>query len=146
MNSDLRIIYPNGQGGIAVLIPAPGVSFERLLQDVPPQYKEQAQVIFASEQPSCRMFRGAWRAEGSGPGTTIVEDVDVATEIAHGYRRQLREAEFAPLDKQATIPMFAEAAEQGRQAVREKYAEVQVQIDAAESTDELRSILAAVQE
>lgn len=146
MNADLRIIYPNGQGGIAVLIPAPGVSFERLMQDVPPQYQAQAQVIFASEQPTCRMFREAWRAEGTGPGTTIVEDLTASIECAHNYRRQLREAEFAPLDKQATIPMFAEVAEQERQAVREKYAAVQVQIDAAESTDELRGVLAAAQE
>lgn len=141
---DIRIIYPNGTGGFAVLIPGAGVSFERLMQDVPPGL--QGQVIFESEQPSCRLFRGAWRAEGTGPATKIVEDLDASIPIAHQYRKELREAEFAPLDKQVTIPMYATEAEASRQVVRDKYADVQIKIDAAESTNELRSILTAAQE
>lgn len=65
-----------------------------------------------------------------------------AKEIAHDVRRAKRAAEFAPLDIQATIPAMATQAEAARQAIRDKYAEMQTEIDAAASPDELKSIIA----
>jgi hypothetical protein len=65
-----------------------------------------------------------------------------AKEIAHGVRRAKRAAEFAPLDIQATIPAMATQAEAARQAIRDKYAEMQTEIDAAATPDELKSIIA----
>lgn len=65
-----------------------------------------------------------------------------AKAIAHDVRRAKRAAEFAPLDIQATIPAMATQAEAARQAIRDKYAEMQIEIDAAATPDELKSIIA----
>ena len=68
-------------------------------------------------------------------------NIDKAKTISHEKRRAARAAEFAPLDVKATIPSEAAAAEAARQAVREKYAAVQTQIDAAADVDTLKTIV-----
>ena len=59
MNS--RIIYPNDEGGVAVIIPAPecGLTIEEIAaKDVPAgkPYK----IVDVSDIPSDRTFRNAW--------------------------------------------------------------------------------------
>ena len=71
----------------------------------------------------------------------IVIDLNRAKEIAHDKRRAARAAEFAPLDIKATIPSEAAAAEASRQAVRDKYAAMQSQMDAATTVEELKALL-----
>lgn len=71
----------------------------------------------------------------------ILIDMTKAKEIAHEKRRAARSAEFAPLDIKATIPSEAEAAEAARQAVREKYATLQSQINSAETVDQLKALI-----
>lgn len=68
-------------------------------------------------------------------------NIDKAKDIAHDVRRAKRAQDFAPLDVKATIPSEAAAAEAARQAVRERYAEMQDQIDAAQSPDQLKAII-----
>lgn len=67
-----------------------------------------------------------------------------AKEIAHNKRRAARAEEFAPLDIKATIPSEALAAETARQAVRDKYAIMQAQMDAAQTPEELKALLPSV--
>jgi hypothetical protein len=71
----------------------------------------------------------------------IVINLDKAKAIGHDIRRAERSKEFAPFDVKATIPSEAEAAEAARQAVREKYATIQNEIDAAQSPDEIKAAL-----
>jgi hypothetical protein len=71
----------------------------------------------------------------------IVIDLNRAKEIAHDKRRTARAAEFAPLDIKATIPSEAAAAEAARQAIRDKYAAMQSQMDAATTVEELKELL-----
>ena len=71
----------------------------------------------------------------------IVINVDKAKDIAHDKRRIARSAEFAPLDIKATIPSEAAAAEEARQAVRDKYAAMQTAIDAASTVDEIKAAM-----
>lgn len=71
----------------------------------------------------------------------IVINLDKAKAIGHEIRRAKRTDEFKPLDIKATIPSEAVAAEAERQVIREKYAAIQVGIDAAETTDEIKSAL-----
>lgn len=74
-------------------------------------------------------------------------DLDKAKAIGHDIRRQKRAEEFAPLDKviAARIPgADIEKLEAERQAIREKYAEVQAAINAAESPDEIKAALQEV--
>ena len=68
-------------------------------------------------------------------------NLDKAKGIAHEKRRAARSAEFAPLDIKATIPSEAQAAEAARQAIREKYATMQAQMDAAQTPEELKNLL-----
>jgi hypothetical protein len=67
-------------------------------------------------------------------------NLDKARTIVHDIRRAKRTAEFAPLDVKATIPSEAAAAEAARQAVRDKYAAIQSDIDAAPGVPELKLI------
>lgn len=71
-------------------------------------------------------------------------NMDKAKAIGHEIRRAERAKEFEPLDKviAAQIPGndFA-AAEAARQAIREKYAAVQVSIDEATTPDQIKSAL-----
>ena len=71
----------------------------------------------------------------------ITVDMTKAKAIAHEKRRQTRAEEFAPLDIKATIPAEAEAAEAARQVVRDKYATMQEQMDAATTPEELKEMM-----
>lgn len=74
----------------------------------------------------------------------IQVDISKAKEIAHEKRRAARAVEFAPLDIEATIPAMSEQAEAERQAIRDKYALIQNQIDAASTAEELTAIIANI--
>lgn len=71
----------------------------------------------------------------------IVINIDKAKNIAHDIRRAKRAEEFAPLDIKATIPSEAVAAEAARQAVRDKYAAMQTQINSAATPEEIKEAI-----
>lgn len=71
----------------------------------------------------------------------IVININKAKDISHAIRRTKRAEEFAPLDIKATIPSEAVAAEASRHAIREKYAVIQSNIDAATDIETLKSIV-----
>jgi hypothetical protein len=72
----------------------------------------------------------------------IVIDVTKAKAIGHDMRRAARAEEFKPFDEAIAkqIP-GADGAEAQRQAIREKYAAIQTQIDAATTPDEIKVAL-----
>lgn len=74
----------------------------------------------------------------------IAINIDKAKGIGHDIRRQKRAEEFAPLDKviAAQIPGTDFAAiEAERQAIRDRYAAVQEQVDAATAPEEIKMAL-----
>lgn len=74
----------------------------------------------------------------------IKTDMVKAKVIAHDKRREAREVEFKPLDEAIArqIPgNTAIQAEEARQAIRDKYAAVQVSIDNASTIDALLLIV-----
>lgn len=71
----------------------------------------------------------------------ITVNIGKAKTIAHDARRAARTEEFKPLDVKATIPSEAEQAELQRQLVREKYAEMQAQIDLAQTVDQIKAAM-----
>jgi len=71
----------------------------------------------------------------------ITINITKAKNIAHDARRAARSAEFAPLDIKATIPSEATAAETARQVVRDKYAAMQIAIDAATTTEAIKAAM-----
>lgn len=68
-------------------------------------------------------------------------NIDKAKAIGHDMRRAARAQEFAPLDIKATIPSEAAAAEAARQAIREKYAAMQIAIDTAQTPEQIKTAL-----
>ncbi len=74
----------------------------------------------------------------------IVVNIDKAKTIGHDLRRKQREKEFAPLDEiiAKRIPGTAEVeAEAARQAIRDKYAVIQTQIETAATPEEIKAAL-----
>jgi hypothetical protein len=76
----------------------------------------------------------------------ITINIDKAKDIAHNLRRIKREEEFAPHDavimKQIPGNSAAEA-EAARQAIRDRYAAMQVEIDTASTPEEIKVALEA---
>ncbi len=71
-------------------------------------------------------------------------NVDKAKNIAHDMRRSARAEEFKPHDEviMKQIPgVDAANAEAARQAIRDKYAAIQADIDAAQTPDEIKAAL-----
>lgn len=73
----------------------------------------------------------------------IVIDVNKAKAIGHDMRRAARAEEFKPYDEAIAkqIPGQMEGAEAARQAIRDKYAVMQTQIDAATRPEEIKAAL-----
>lgn len=79
-----------------------------------------------------------------GPDDFADMNLNDAKLVAHTIRRQMRINEFAPHDDiiAKKIPGFSQQeTEAARQAIRDKYAVVQEDIDAAETAEELKQIL-----
>jgi hypothetical protein len=71
-------------------------------------------------------------------------NIDKAKSIGHDIRRAKRAEEFKPFDAiiAAQIPgTDAAAAEVERQAIRDKYAVIQVQIETSETPDAIKTAL-----
>jgi hypothetical protein len=131
-----RIIYPTPDGGVAVIIPA--ASVELALKDVPEGVAYE--IVDEADIPADRYFRGAWVM-----GDCCIEhDLDKCKALGHDIRRQQRAEEFKPFDEviMKQIPgADAVAAEEARQAIREKYALIQDVIDGATTPDEIKTAL-----
>jgi len=134
------IIFKNDDAGVSVIYPTPEslqlhTIEEVALKDVPAGV--EAEIVEISEVLSDRTFRGAWEKNGKA----IVHNLTKAKDIAHKKRREARSKEFAPLDVEATIPSRASQAEAARQAIRNKYAAMQEQMDGATTIEELKALL-----
>ena len=74
----------------------------------------------------------------------ITINVDKARNITHEKRREKRAEEFKPYDEiiMKQIPgNDSTEAEASRQAIRDKYAQIQIDIDAAPGVDELKFVI-----
>ena len=137
--TNLRIIYTNAEGGVSVIVPTGELPIEAVAaKDVPDGTAYE--IVTTDEVPSDRTFRGAWVMGDC----CIDHDLDKCKAIGHDKRRAARATEFAPLDEVIAkqIPgVDAVAAEEARQVIRDKYAEVQDAIDAAETPDAIKAAL-----
>jgi hypothetical protein len=135
-----RIIYTDAQGNLCFVIPLEGSIEEVVANDLPAGVDYV--VVDESEIPTDRTFRGAWTRSGN----SVTHDLDKCKTIGHDIRRRKREEEFAPHDeviiKQIPGSAFT-SAEASRQAIRDKYAVVQTDIDNATSPEQIKAILEA---
>jgi hypothetical protein len=134
-----RIIFQNESGGVSVIIPTGELPIEEVAaKDVPEGVAYE--IVEDDAIPSDRFFRDAWVANGAA----VDVDLDQAKSIGHDIRRAARAEEFAPLDAVIAkqIPgTSATEAEAARQEIRDKYAAIQTEIDAAENPDQIKAAL-----
>ena len=71
----------------------------------------------------------------------ITVNIEKAKLIAQEKRREARTEEFKQLDIQATIPAMAAQAEQKRQEIRDKYAQIQTDINDATDEQEVKEAI-----
>ena len=134
-----RIIYQNESGGVSVIIPTGELPIEEVAaKDVPEGVRFE--IVDAADIPSDRTFRSAWVM-----GDCCIEhDLDQCKAIAHDKRRAARAEEFAPHDeviaKQIPGTDVVEA-EDARQAIRDKYSDMQDVIDSAKTPDKIKAAL-----
>lgn len=133
------IVYEQENGVVAIVTPAEGFSVEQIsAKDIPAGVEHF--VINYDEIPSDRVFRDAWILDNG----KVVIDLTRAKSVAHQKRRLQRLIEMEPHDKIIALQIpgtAADTAEAARLAIRQKYAVMQQQIDAAQSPDELKLIL-----
>jgi hypothetical protein len=139
----MKIIYQNQEGGVSVIIPTGELPVEEVAaKDVPEGVAYE--IVEDDAIPADRFFRNAWVM-----GDCCIDvDLDQCRVIGHQMRRAQRNAEFAPFDEiiAKQIPgADALAAEEARQAIREKYALIQDAIDIAEDPDTIKLVLEANQ-
>lgn len=131
-----RIIYTTPEGGVAVIIPAESV--ELALKDVPEGVPYE--IVSSEDIPADRTFRGAWVM-----GDCCIEhDINRCRELGHDIRRAKRAEEFAPHDEVIAkqIPgKDMSAAEVARQAIRDKFAVMQTDIDTATNPEQIKTAL-----
>ena len=135
----MKIIYTNNEGGISVVIPTGELSIEEVAaKDVPAGTPYE--IVEDDAIPSDRTFRNAWVMGDC----CIDHDLDKCKEIGHDIRRTKRAEEFAPYDEVIAkqIPgVSATEAEASRQLIREKYIEMQDNINAASTPEQIKSSL-----
>ena len=134
-----HIIHPTADG-VAITTPTGEVPIEQVAQQVAPDGIYA--IVTADQIPSDTTFRGAWvYADG-----TIEIDLDKAKEITHNLRRAMRAEEFAPLDQTIAFRLpgtTIKETEKLREEVRDKYVEMQEEIDLATDVEQLKVLLKA---
>lgn len=133
---DQVIVFDDGIGGVGVVVPIPGCGLsinEIMVKDAP----AGALIVDVSSIPSVRTFRNSWEIKDG----VVTEQIDRARAIAHDRRRGARSLEFAPLDRKIIIPGEEVEAEEERVKIREKYAMMQENMDAAPDVGALRALV-----
>ena len=132
-----KIIYTNPDGTVSVVIPSGEVPVE----DLPEKLGLTDYEIVEDEAiPSDRTFRNAWVKTGA----TVIEDLTKSKEVGHELRRAARSEEFKPYDELIAkqIPgADTDAAEASRVTIRAKYATMQVSIEDAATTADIKTAL-----
>lgn len=137
-----HIIHPTADG-VAITTPTGEVPIEQVAEQVAPDGIYA--IVTVDAIPADTTFRGAWAyANGS-----IEIDLDKAKKITHNLRRAMRAEEFAPLDQTIAFRLpgaTIKETEKSREEVRDKYAEMQEEIDLATDVEQLKVLLEAYKE
>lgn len=138
-----RILYTRPEdGGLSIIVPAPGMTLEDCLKAVPEGLPHE--VVDVEAVPADRTFRNAWLRDTTPSPQKVGVDLPKAKDITHARRRAAREKEFAPLDERIAKKLPGnnlDQAEAAREAIRVKYADQQARIDACSCPEELKSII-----
>lgn len=140
-----RIIVARPDGGLSVIIPAPGFTVADCMKDVPADAVAH-EVVNATDIPADRTFRAAWFHDTTPAPQKVGVHITKAKEISHEMRRAKREKELAPFDEiiMKQIPgKSAKNAEDARAVIRSKHDVIQIQIDSCTTPEALKAIIIA---
>lgn len=138
--NEKRVVWTNPDGSVSVLIPAPGVDERVWRKDIPAGVEAIETTI--DKLPKDRLFRSAWRANKEAG---CFECPVKSKEVAHELRRAKRAKELEPLDQSIAIRLPGKdlaVVEGARQAIRDKHARIQNDIDSCTCVEDLRNLIA----
>lgn len=120
-----------------ILYGSPEVTVDQLLSSSVPTDAQNVETHDDLVFPEDPLFESAWELQES----TLVENITIAKTTAHDIRRARRDEEFLVWDRKVTIPAEAANAEAQRELIRQKYAQIQTDIDSAPDATTLRSVV-----
>lgn len=125
------------QSPVIMIAASSEAHIEDLISSIPKELEPC--VLNAEDLPSDRVFLMAWELSKG----QVAIDLTKAKLIGHDIRRAARESELAPLDNAISkqIPNSG-VTDASRQVIRDKYAAMQVAIDASTSVAQLKTALA----
>jgi hypothetical protein len=139
---DKRIIYTRPDGGVSIVTPSGEISIEDVIKKDVPNDAINIQIVDASEVPSDRTFRNAWKQQGA-----LVEvDMAKARVIHLDKLREQRKPILAALDIEWMMAVAksdtetARAIEGKRQALRDMPTDIDAQLKQAATPEELKSV------
>ena len=107
------IAYSKPDGGVAIVVPAPGVSLEEVIQkDIPSD--AQIYTITSNQLPGDKEFRNCWEIVSG----TVSVNIEQAKEVWKDKWREARKPKLEQLDVE-----FMRALEQGDTAKQEQVTE-----------------------
>ena len=121
MQSYLGVYTRPEDGGVAIVIGAPGISKELVLERSIPETAIKVREIVAADLPQDRYFRNAWTDEFPGPQIDI--NMEKARVIQMENIKLSRDLELKRLDteqlKVITDPIAVQAIEDEKQVLRD---------------------------
>jgi hypothetical protein len=139
--TEKRIVYQNGDG-IAIIIPADGVSVEQAMRDVPEG--ASSVIVDAGDIPSDRTFRAAWKASVTDQKPGVAVDMPKARNVWRDAVRRRRKPLLEALDVE-----YQKADETGNSSEKAKIANKKKKlrdatddprIEAAQTPEDLKQI------
>lgn len=89
----MKIIFPNGSGGIAVIHPTGELPIEAVMEkDVPAEFRAQARIVDDEAIPGDRTFRNAWVEVGGSIAVDLPKARDIHRDNLRSVRGPLLEA------------------------------------------------------
>jgi hypothetical protein len=79
-----RIIYPNDNGGVAIIMPTPECLLEHTIEEIAAKdvpHGKPYKIVDISDIPSDRTFRNAWEADFSSPDGVGAESNEFPKEV-----------------------------------------------------------------
>lgn len=133
------VIYTNPDGKVSVMTPNLdcGLTLEEIIANDLPEGSTNITITDSTVLPEDSLFWDSWSIVNS----VVMENITIAKEFSHNIRRRYRDREFLPWDRKVTIPSEAAAAEAERELIRQKYAQIQIDIDAASDMTMLRTVV-----
>lgn len=84
----MRVVYTRPDGGVTVVIPAEGITLERVMERSIPADAINVKVLNYRDMPQDRILRDAWTIVGD----SVVEDMDKSRQILRTVRNSHLEA------------------------------------------------------